>query len=223
MGCTACTEPQCLYKGDLYLLPTFCWISWTVNFRVTSWTTFIIKCTLWNIAWCCNSHVTHTKRHARLLEWGVREREEFEMQNVQNVEKKNSWAGGYLKHNLSRNYPHDHKRVELYLYSPYVPYGLYRASVELYLYSPYGPYGLCRASVELYLYSPYVPYGLYRASVELYLYSPYVPYGLYRASVELYLYSPYRPYGLYRTSLPVQRVHFTFTLLHVYSFWLIAL
>jgi len=40
-----------------------------------------------------------------------------------------------------------HERVELYLYSPYGPYGLYRASVELYLYSPYGPFGLYRASV----------------------------------------------------------------------------
>jgi hypothetical protein len=43
----------------------------------------------------------------------------------------------------------DHERVELYLYSPYEPYGLYRATVELDLYSPYGPYGLYRASVEL--------------------------------------------------------------------------
>jgi hypothetical protein len=76
-----------------------------------------------------------------------------------------------------------HERVQLYLYSPYGPYVLYRASVELYLYSPYGPYGLYIASVELYLYSPYGPYGLYRASVELYLYSPYGPHGLYRASV----------------------------------------
>jgi hypothetical protein len=42
-----------------------------------------------------------------------------------------------------------HERVELYLYSPYGPCGLYRASVELYLYSPYGPCGLYRASVEL--------------------------------------------------------------------------
>jgi hypothetical protein len=40
-----------------------------------------------------------------------------------------------------------HERVELYLYSFYGPYGLYRASVELYLYSTYGPYGLYRASV----------------------------------------------------------------------------
>jgi len=29
--------------------------------------------------------------------------------------------------------------------------------------------------------------------------------------VELNLYSRYRPYGLYRTSVPVQGVHFTFT------------
>jgi hypothetical protein len=35
-----------------------------------------------------------------------------------------------------------HETVELYLFSLYGPYGLYRASVELYLYSPYGPYGL---------------------------------------------------------------------------------
>ena len=42
-----------------------------------------------------------------------------------------------------------HERVELYLCSPYGPYGLYRASVELYLYSPYGPYGLYKASVSV--------------------------------------------------------------------------
>jgi len=39
----------------------------------------------------------------------------------------------------------------LYLYSPYVLYGLYNSALYLYLY----------------LYSPYVPYGLYRASVPL--------------------------------------------------------
>jgi hypothetical protein len=47
--------------------------------------------------------------------------------------------------------------VELYLYSPYRPCGLYRASV------PYK--GALYLTVELYLYSPYGPYGLYRASV----------------------------------------------------------
>ena len=49
--------------------------------------------------------------------------------------------------------------VELFLYSPYGPYGLYRASVPVegctLLYSraiplpPYGPYGLFRASVPV--------------------------------------------------------------------------
>jgi len=43
----------------------------------------------------------------------------------------------------------------LYLYSPYVSYGLYRASV---------PVQRCTLPY-LYLYSLYVPYGLYRASV----------------------------------------------------------
>jgi hypothetical protein len=53
-----------------------------------------------------------------------------------------------------------HERIELYLYSPYGPYGLYRASVDLYLYFPYGPYSLYRASVELYIYTPYGLYAL---------------------------------------------------------------
>jgi hypothetical protein len=44
-------------------------------------------------------------------------------------------------------------------------------TVELYLYSPYGPYGsvqsLSACTVDLYLYSPYGPYCLYRASVSV--------------------------------------------------------
>jgi len=51
----------------------------------------------------------------------------------------------------------DQERVELYLYSPYGPYRLYKASVVvngalylyLYLYSPYGPYSSYRASVTV--------------------------------------------------------------------------
>ena len=48
-------------------------------------------------------------------------------------------------------------RVELYLYSPYEPYGLYRDSVPV--------QRLSACTVELYLYSLYGQYGLYRASV----------------------------------------------------------
>jgi len=42
--------------------------------------------------------------------------------------------------------------VELYLYSPYGPYGLYRTLVPVqysYTSTPYGPYGLYRASVPV--------------------------------------------------------------------------
>jgi hypothetical protein len=56
--------------------------------------------------------------------------------------------------------------VELYLYSPYGPYGLYRASVPVQwscISTP--PMGRTACTVELYLYSPYGPYVLYRASV----------------------------------------------------------
>jgi len=69
--------------------------------------------------------------------------------------------------------------VELYLYFPYGPYVLYRASV------PVQGCTLLYLTVELHLNSPYGPYGLYRASVPvqsaLYLY----------LRVKLYLYSPY--------------------------------
>ena len=62
--------------------------------------------------------------------------------------------------------------VELYLYSLYGPYGLYRASVPvqqgytstpLWAVRPVQSLSACTAG--LYLYSPYGPYGLYRASV----------------------------------------------------------
>jgi hypothetical protein len=67
-----------------------------------------------------------------------------------------------------------HERAELYLYSPYGPYGLYRASVPVqYSYTSTPPMdrtactSLSACTVELYLYSPYGPYGLYRALVSV--------------------------------------------------------
>ena len=35
MGCTACTEPQCLYKGALYILPYLYFYCWYVQWSVT--------------------------------------------------------------------------------------------------------------------------------------------------------------------------------------------
>ena len=92
-------------------------------------------------------------------------------------------------------------------------------TVQLYLYSPYGPYDLYRASVpvesaytvQLYLQSPNGPYGLYRASVPVQysytstpLWAVWPLQNLSACRVELNLYSPCGPYGLYRASVPVQ-------------------
>jgi len=62
--------------------------------------------------------------------------------------------------------------LQLYIYSPYVPYGLYRASVPVqYSYTSTPPMyrrpvqSLSACTVQLNLYFPYGPYSLYRASV----------------------------------------------------------
>jgi len=120
--------------------------------------------------------------------------------------------------------------VQLYLYSPCGPYGLYRASVPVQCsYTSTPPVGRTACTEPLFLYSTAIPLrplwavrSLHRVSactVQLYLYSPQCLYStaiplrplwavrsLHRVSactVQLYLYSPYGPYGLYRTSVPL--------------------
>jgi len=80
MDRTACTEPQCLYKGALYL---YLW-SWksTAIPLLPLWTLRPVQ----SLSACTRVHFTFT---------------------------------------------FSHERVGLYLYSPYGPYGLYRASVPL--------------------------------------------------------------------------------------------
>ena len=66
--------------------------------------------------------------------------------------------------------------VHLYLYSPYGPYDLYRASVPVQYSYTSTPLSAC--TVQLYLYSPYGPYGLYRTSVPVqYSYTSTPPMG----------------------------------------------
>jgi len=83
--------------------------------------------------------------------------------------------------------------VELYLYSPYGPYGLYRASVSVqYSYTSTPPMGRTACTQPQCLYIRAIPLlpvwavrpvqSLSACTVELYFYSPYGPYGLYRAS-----------------------------------------
>ena len=66
-------------------------------------------------------------------------------------------------------------------------------TVQLYLYSPYGPYDLYRSS------------GLYSTAIPLLpLWAVLPVQSLSACTVQLYLYSPYGPYYLHRASVPVQ-------------------
>ena len=88
-------------------------------------------------------------------------------------------------------------------------------TVELYLYSLYGSYNLYRASVPVqYSYTSTPPIGRTACTYPQYLYSTAIPLlpllairpvqSLSACTVQLYLYSPYWPYSLYRASVPVQ-------------------
>ena len=114
--------------------------------------------------------------------------------------------------------------VELYLYSPYWPYGLYRASVPVqYSYTSTPPMGRTACTELQCLYSTAIPLlplwavrllqSLSACTVELYLNSPYGPYGLYRASVPVqYSYTSTPPVGRTTCTEPqcLYRVQYTF-------------
>ena len=87
--------------------------------------------------------------------------------------------------------------VQLYLYSPYGPYSLYRASVPVqYSYTSTPPMDRTACTESQCLYST--------AILLLPLWAVRSVQNLSACTVQLYLYSPYRPYGLYGTSVPVQ-------------------
>jgi hypothetical protein len=87
--------------------------------------------------------------------------------------------------------------VELYLYSPCGPYGLYRPPVPVELTNTSTPLMVCTACTE--------PQCLYSRAIPLLpLWAVQPVHSLSVYTVELYLYSPYGPYGLYRASVPVQ-------------------
>jgi len=114
--------------------------------------------------------------------------------------------------------------VQLYLYSPYGSYVLYRASVPVqYSYTSTPPMGRTSCTEPQCLYSRAIPLlplwvvrpvqSLSACTVQLYLYSPYGSYVLYRASVPLqYSYTSTPPMGrksctkpqcLYSTAIPL--------------------
>jgi len=87
--------------------------------------------------------------------------------------------------------------VQLYLYSHYVLYSLYRASVPVqYSYTSTLPMGRTACTEPQCLYSTAI------SLLPLWVVQPVQ--SLSACTVELYLHSPYGPYGLYRRSVPVQ-------------------
>ena len=108
------------------------------------------------------------------------------------------------------------ERVELYLYSPYGPYGLYRASVPVqYSYTSPPPMGRTACTEPQCLYRTAIillpllavqpVQSLSSCTVQLLPLLAVRPVqSLSACTVELYLYSTYWPYGLYRASVPVQ-------------------
>jgi len=166
MGRTACTEPQCLYKGALYLYLTVELYLYSPYglYGLYRASVSVQVCTL---------PLPYSRAIPLLPTMG----------------------------RTACTDPQCLYKDALYLYF----------TVELYLYSPYGPYGLYRASVPVQGCTLPLPYSravpllppmgrtactepqcLYKCALYLYL------------TVELYLYSPYGPYGLYRASVPVQ-------------------
>ena len=138
-------------------------------------------------------------------------------------------------------------RVHLYLYSPYGPYGLYRASVPVqYGYTSTPPMGrtasrepqclystdkhllplwavrtvqsLSVCTVQLYLHFPYGPYSLYRASVPVqYSYTSTPPMGCAACTEPQYLYSRAIPLLPLWTVRPVQSLSTCTVQLYLYS------
>jgi len=144
MGRTACTEPQCLYKGALYLYLYLCYLFGPYCLYRAS--VPVQRCTLplpipllplWavlpvkSLSACTTVHCTFTCTSKPPL-------------------GRTACTEPKCLYNVALY-------LYLYLYSPYGPYCLYRASV---------PVQRCTVPLPIHLL-PYGPYGLYRASVPL--------------------------------------------------------
>jgi len=210
MNRTACTEPQCLYNGALYLYlyspyGPYGLYRASVSVQTCTLTLPLPLLPLWtaqpvqSLSACTTVHFTFI--YTSTLHMG-----------------RTACTEPQCLHNVE---------FYLYLYSPYGPYSLYRASVSvqpctlplplhllaLWTVRPVQSLSVCTTLHFTFTYTSTPPMDrtactepqcLYNGALYLYLYSPYGPYGLYRASVPyngalylyFYLYSPYGPYGL---------------------------
>ena len=256
MGRTACTEPQCLYNGALYLYlylysPYGPYSLYRTSVPVQRCTLPLPIPLLPYRPYGLNRASVPVQRCTLALPTPI-----LPLWTVRPVQSLSAVCKGALY-------------LYLYLYSLYGPYSLYRDSVPvqrctLPLPIPLLPLWTVRPVqslsavykvvlyLYLYLYSPYVPYGLYRASVPVqrctltlpilllplwtvqpvqslsactkvhftftYTSTPPMdrtactePQCLYNGALDLYLYlySPYGPYSLSRASVRVQRCTLT--------------
>jgi len=222
MGHTACTEPQCLYNGTLYLYlylfsPYGPYSLYRASVPVQRCTLPLPLLPLWTV-WpvqilnaCATVHFTFTYTSTP------------PMDRTACTESQCLYNGALY--------------LYLYLFFPYGPYSLYRASVPvqrctlplpipllpLWTVQPVQRLSACTTVHFTFTYTSTPPTGctacteskcLYNGALYLYLYlySPYGPYGLYRASVRLQLCTlplpipilPYGLYDLYRASVLVE-------------------
>jgi len=186
MGRTVCTEPQCLYSTAIHLLPLF-----AVR-PVQSFSACTLELYLYSPYWpyslyrasvpvqysytstpligrtaCTEPQCLYTRAIPLLPLLAVRP--------VQSLSA---------------------CRVQLYLYTPYWPYGLNRASVSVqYSYTSTSPIGRTACTEPQCLYSTAIPL--------LPLLAVRPVQNLSACTVQLYLYSPFGPYNLYSASMPV--------------------
>jgi len=202
-GRTACTEPQCLYNGALYLYlylyspygPHGLYRA-SVPVQRCTLTLPIPLLPLWtarpvqSLGACTTVHFTFT--HTSMPPMG----------RTDCTEPQCLYNGALY--------------LYLYLYSPYEPHGLYRASVPvqrctlplptllltLWAAWPVQSLSACTTVHFTSTYTSTPPMGRTACTQSQCLYNG----ALY---LHLYLYSPYGPHGLYRASVPVQRCTLT--------------
>ena len=125
MGRTACTEPQCLYTGDLYLS------------YVNSLDIHIVEGCDSSVGIATDYGLDGPGIESR---WG-RDFPHLSRPTLGPTQPPVQWVTGFFSGGKERpgrdadpsptSTAVGHERVELYLYSPHGPYGLYRASVPV--------------------------------------------------------------------------------------------
>ena len=157
MGHTACTEPHCLYSTALPLFPL-----WTVQpvQSLSPCTVQVYHYSPYGPYGLYRASVPVQYSYTSTLLVGRTACTEPQCMYSTAIPLLSLWAVRSVQ-SLSAC------TVQLYLFSLYGPYGLYRASVPVQysytstpLWSERPVQSLSACTVELYLYSPYGPYGL---------------------------------------------------------------